>query len=122
MLSLVETVRDSLGAAGNLLRMMDSANDNEVNISFSHRGWKLHSPPFALASFFAAALLLTLLRKSSLMEEGRQYGKRGQQTFDETHRHLECLTCSTLRLTRFSMYLFPTTLYTMTPTARAVTL
>lgn len=74
MLSLVETVRDSLGAAGNLLRMMDSADDNRGQYLVAGDE-KLYSPPFALASFFAAALLLTLLRKSSLQGEGRQYGQ-----------------------------------------------
>jgi hypothetical protein len=48
------------------------------------------SPPLALASFFLAALLTTLSKNSCL--------------------HLECLTCSTLKLTRFSMYRPLTTL------------
>ena len=59
------------------------------------RGWsgclfKLTCSPFSLASLFLAALLLTRSRNSC--------------------RHLECLTCSTRTLTRFSMYRPLTTL------------
>jgi hypothetical protein len=68
----------------------------------ANEGIRDHSPPFSLASTRISWFRFTLSKNSCL--------------------HFECRTCSTRRLTRFSMYRFPTTLFTMTPTAFGVTL